>query len=162
LGNRRYISLCVVAFAMSLLVACGSQAASTETAVDSSNNSVSEEPVEDSASIIVDNGGIYTIDDFKAVGYKNVTQFDLETLPGANDAWYGFYSQKDYELRFYESHQAALDQGLEPAEIAVGKGAVGYSKRPPLRFDAFAIVGNVVMLCELSIESCEALIAELN
>ena len=159
--NQRYISLCVVIFAISLLVACGSEAASTDGTSDPIASSVSAESNEDAASVIVDNGGIYTIDDFKAVGYKNVTQFDLETLPGVNDAWYGFYNQKDYEVRFYESHQAALDQGLEPAEIAVEKGAVGYSKRPPLRFDEFAIIGNVVMLCELSIESCEALIAEL-
>jgi hypothetical protein len=151
-----------VIFAMSLLIACGSEAASTDEPSNSNDSSVSAESNEATASTIVDNGGVYTIDDFKTVGYKNVTQFDLETLPGANDAWYGFYSQKDYELRFYDSHQAALDHGLEPAEITVGKGAVGYSKRPPLRFDAFAIVGNVVMLCELSIESCEALIAELN
>jgi hypothetical protein len=117
---------------------------------------------EENNSMIVDNGGNYSVDDFVAAGYKNVTQFELDTLPEAVDAWYGFHSQKDVELRFYESHGAAIEHGLESAKVAIGKGAVGYSKRPPLRWDAFAIVGNVVMLCELEIETCEALIADLN
>lgn len=112
-------------------------------------------------SLIVPSDSIYAIDDFVAVGYKAVTQFELDTLPSANDAWYGFYSQKDVELRFYESHSAALEHGVELAEAAVNKGAVGYSKQPPRRWDAYAVSGNVVMLCELEIASCEALIAEL-
>jgi hypothetical protein len=113
-------------------------------------------------SIIVDDGGPYSIEDFVIIGYKKVTQFDLETLPGATDAWYGFFDQKDFELRFYASHQAAIKEGIEPAEIAIGKGAVPWQKRPPVRFFAYAIVGNVVMLCELEVASCEALIAQLN
>ena len=103
----------------------------------------------------------YSIEEFEAAGYKKVTHFDLESLPGANDAWFGFFDQKDIEIRFYPSHQMVLDKGVEPAEIAIGRGAVPWQKRPPVRFDAYVIVGNVVMLCELDVTSCENLISLL-
>ena len=112
--------------------------------------------------LISANDSRYTVDDFIAVGFKSVTQFDLDTLPAAIDAWYGFHAQKDIELRFYESHADALEYGIEPAEVAVGKAAVGYSRRPPRRWDAYAVVGNVVMLCELEIATCENLISEIS
>ena len=111
--------------------------------------------------MVITNDNIYTVDDFLFAGYKNVTHFELGTLPEANHAWYGFYSQKDFELRFYDSHEAAMNHGVEPAEIAISKKPAPWTKQPPVRFDAYAVVGNVVMLCELSLESCEALIAEL-
>jgi hypothetical protein len=142
-----------------LVSACGSESADSVASLDSPD---ADDSAKSENSMIVANDNVYVIDDFTSAGYKAVTHFDLDTLPEANDAWYGFYSQKDFELRFYESHEAALEHGLESAEIAVGKGAVGYSKQPPLRFDAYAIVGNVVMLCELALESCESLIAELS
>ena len=144
--------------------ACGSSdsSAAPEKSSDQANFAATDASKDEGNSMIVDNGNHYSVDDFVSVGYKNVTQFELDTLPEAVDAWYGFHSQKDVELRFYESHEAAINHGLESAEIAVGKGAVGYSKRPPIRWDAFAIVGNVVMLCELDIETCKALIDDIN
>ncbi|MDG0866337.1 DUF6810 family protein [Candidatus Lucifugimonas marina] len=155
LNLRVAISLLLLLLA---LAACGPENSSSELI---SNDSETPRTAEGENSLFVANDNIYEIDDFTAVGYKAITQFELDTLPSANDAWYGFYSQKDVELRFYESHPAALEHGVELAEAAVNKGAVGYSKQPPRRWDAYAVVGNVVMLCELEIESCKALIAEL-
>jgi hypothetical protein len=152
-------------FLVAILSACGADSANTAAAPGDTNGSDSSDSgnsLDAGSSMIVDNGNIYTIDDFVTAGYKSVTQFELETLPGATDAWYGFYSQKDFELRFYESHDSALDQGVEPAEFAIGKSPPPWQKQPPVRFDAFAVVGNVVILCELELESCEALIAELD
>ncbi len=140
------------------LAACGSESSGAI-----SDQSVNQSPADETGkSIILNIDDTYSIADFEAVGYKKVTQFDLETLPGATDAWIGFFNQKDIEIRVYPSHQMALDRGVEPAEIAIGKGAVPWQKRPPVRFDAYAVVGNVAMLCELEVASCEALIAQFD
>jgi hypothetical protein len=149
----------LVLMTLVLLSACGSNGSGTNSDVDAIGNTSVAASNGSDTSIIVASDLVYSVEDFTAVGYKNVTQFELDTLPGATDAWYGFFNQKDFELRFYQSHQDALDHGVELAEVAVGKGAVGYSKLPPLRFDAYAVLGNVVMLCELSLESCESMVA---
>ncbi len=147
------ISVTLMAF-----IACGSDGSSV-----ASDQSVNHSPADGTGTSIIFNiDDTYSIEDFEAVGYKKVTQFDLETLPGATDAWIGFFNQRDIEIRVYPSYQMALDMGVEPAEIAVGKGAVPWQKRPPVRFDAYAVAGNVVMLCELEVASCEALIAQLS
>lgn len=156
----RSTSTLIAAAVALLVVACGS---------DGLSGAASEQgdlapPVDSDkagTSTIIDNGGIYTIEDFEAAGYKKVTQFDLETLPGATDAWYGFANQKDFEIRVYPSHQVALDERVEPPEVAIGKGAVPWQKAPPVRLFSYAVVGNVVMLCELEVASCEALVAQL-
>ena len=157
--HRQLFSLCLVLLALAVFSACGSE--NPDAGVASDRNGGSAPADDPGTSMIVDNGGIYSIDDFVAAGYKKVTQFSLETLPGAIDAWYGFANQKDFEIRIYPTHQMALDEGVEPAEIAIGKGAVPWQKAPPVRFFSYVVVGNVVMLCELEVASCEALIAQL-
>ncbi|MDG0866350.1 DUF6810 family protein [Candidatus Lucifugimonas marina] len=152
-----FLSICLGAVTLAAVLACGSE--NPGTASDQNTDTASEN--DQATSIIVDNGGIYTIEDFEAAGYKKVTQFDLETLPGAIDAWFGFANQKDFEIRIYPSHQVAVDHGIEPAKIAIGKGAVPWQRRPPRRFFSYLVVGNVVMLCELEVASCETLIAQL-
>ena len=159
--HRQLFSLCLVLLALAAFSACGSEDPDAGVASDRNDPSSSAPANDPGTSLIVDNGGIYSIEDFEAAGYKKVTQFDLETLPGATDAWYGFANQKDFELRIYPTHQIALDEGVEPAEIAIGKGAVPWQKAPPVRFFSYVVVGNVVMLCELEVASCEALIAQL-
>lgn len=141
---------------MAAITACGSE--SPGAASDQSVTSLDAE--EPGTSLILNIDDTYSMADFEAAGYKKVTQFELETLPGATDAWIGFFNQRDIEIRLYPSHQMALDMGVEPAEIAIGKGAVPWQKRPPVRFDGYVVAGNVVMLCELEIASCEALIAQ--
>ncbi len=93
----------------------------------------------------------------------------------------------DYELRFYPSHEAAVEHGTAPAAEVSGKDAVftkadmtwteGAKDRVVrdvqygegtwyARYGDFAIFGNVVMLCQgidsmESLERCEALIDAL-
>ena len=155
-------SICLIVVALGAISACGSGDPGAGVASDQDGQTAAT-PVDDSGtSMVLDNGGIYTVGDFEAAGYKKVTQFDLETLPGATDAWFGFANQKNLEIRFYPSHRVALDEGVEPAEIAIGKGAVPWQKQPPVRFFAYVVVGNVVMLCELEIATCEAVIDRLD
>jgi len=124
---------------------------------------------------------VYTFDDFLAIGFRKDKQYDVEELPGGLDAWAGFwgpdpYSRKDYELRFYASHEDAIERGTALAEEVTGEDAEAYRKNPTWKEGAkdrwqsarlgmgplgghvasgpspvygdFAIFGNVVMLCE--------------
>ena len=113
--------------------------------------------------VITNASGIYTMDDLVAIGFKKSKQFSTETLPAATDVWYGFFNQRDIEVRVYESHEDALEFGVEPAEIAIGKEAGQRDYLIPVvnLYPAFAVVGNMVMLCERQLSTCQELIAEL-
>ena len=106
----------------------------------------------------------YSVEDFLAIGWKKSKQLEVETLPKSIDAWYGFYMQKDIELRFYDSHEAALTHGVPPAQETIKKDAgvrIGAATVWTVNialYGAYAVAGNVVMMCELELASCEALI----
>ena len=106
----------------------------------------------------------YSVEDFLAIGWKKSKQLEVETLPESIDAWYGFYMQKDIELRFYDSHEAALTHGVPPAQETIKKDAgvrIGAATVWTVNialYGAYAVAGNVVMMCELELASCEALI----
>ena len=76
--------------------------------------------------------------------------------------WYPRKKKKKPVEKCVKEHQAALAEGVEHAEFTVGKGPVPFQKHAPVRFDAFAVVGNAVMLCELEVAACEALASQLN
>ena len=141
-------------------------------------------------------GRVYTIDDFLAAGFKKVKQYDVAELPAGVDAWQGYwgpdpYSRKDYELRFYASHEDAVEHGPALADEVTGEDAEAYRKNPTWKEGAkdrwqnaftgdpgsimhgpfpkygdFAIFGHVLMLCEgadsgQGLERCEALVEAL-
>jgi len=138
----------------------------------------------------------YSFEDFQAIGFKKSKEYDVDGLTQATGAWYGFWRQQghepiDYELRFYPSHEAAVEHGTALADEASGDDAVldsdaatwkedanelrmvssvgslaGASTAPFARYSDFAILGNVVMLCQggdsaESLKRCEALIDAL-
>ena len=107
-----------------------------------------------------------------AAGWKKSKQFDTSTVPEATDIWHGFwgldpYDRKDIEVRFYDSHEIAKTYGFDNASEAIDQsfregGRTGASNRGAgssavTKYKAFAVVGNTVMLCEQSIDSCVAL-----
>ena len=106
----------------------------------------------------------YTIDDLIAVGFKKNKQFDVDEVPGTTDIWYGFFQQKDIEVRFYDSHASALELGVELAETVIAKKAGQRDYLIPVvnLYPAYAVVGNTVMLCERQLSTCEALIQLLD
>jgi len=78
---------------------------------------------------------VYAIEDFLAIGFRKNKQYDVEGLPAGIDAWAGFwgpdpYSRKDYELRFYASHEDAVEQGTGLAKEVTGEDAEEYRKNP--------------------------------
>jgi len=122
----------------------------------------------------------YTFEDLLAVGFIKSKQYDVEGLPEATDAWHGFwgldpYNRKDYEVRFYDSHEAAVEHGTAPADEVTGSDTLrankdnltweegkkewwirtsvigiigGAGAQNTARYGDFAIFGNIVMLCE--------------
>ena len=71
-------------------------------------------------------GGVYTIDDFLAAGFKKLKQYNVEGLAQAESAWKGFWgpdpsNRTDYELRFYPAHEAAAQAGAPLANEATGE-----------------------------------------
>lgn len=109
----------------------------------------------------------FTLDDFVIAGWKKSKQYDTQTVPDATDIWYGFYSGRDIEVRFYDSHEVASTVGFNDAAevvdlsttVKVARNAAGGSGSTA--YKAFAVLGNTVMLCELAIESCIALVDAL-
>lgn len=136
----------------------------------------------------------YSADDFISVGFKQLKTYNVDELPGATAASYGFWRSpgqdaKDYELRFYPSHEAAVREGTSLAEEVTGDDAVIFTddltwkegarerrhqvavsiqsggELVPTYMD-YSIHGNVVMLCEgldssQSLDNCQALISAL-
>ena len=160
----RYLMPCLL---LALAIACGSgdeSATDVAEVVDSEGDTGSFED-----RVIVNSDATYTVDDLVSAGYKKSRQIDTESLPSATDAVFGFFNQKDIEVWIYESHQAALDFGVDPADAIFGvkrAPTVGISVLPTERFvnkyGAYAVVGNLIMLCETELAICEALIAELD
>ena len=65
----------------------------------------------------------FTLEDFTSSGFKKLKKYKVKDLPGATAAFYGFYKFEDpidYELRFYNTHEDALELGLKIAEERVG------------------------------------------
>ncbi len=111
------------------------------------------------------------------IGFKKARSYDVETLPGAADAVFGFWRIStgdpiDFEVRFYATHSdavemgtaladegsstdAALDdtkakykEGVRDRRMIVGKGPGGGGRSGiGPRYGDYAIYGNVVMLC---------------
>ena len=147
-----------------LVVACGS------VAEEQDDGPVVESVDEDAVVTIGDRhelraytrpNGQFEVDDFIEAGWKKNKEFEVETLPEAESVFFGFYNRKDIELRFYPSHESAMGSGKDSAEAAIkteklsGRGA-GFSS--VTLYGAYLIAGNVVMLCEFSVQDCSDLV----
>ena len=148
---------------VTLSVACGSGGGTvSKVSDDEGRESLFNAP------LVVNADTPYTVDNLVSAGYKKSKQLDIESLPGAQEAWYGFFNQKDIEVWVYESHQDALNFGVDKANEIFGvkrAPSSGISVLPTERFvnkyAAYAVIGNLVMLCETELATCEALIAGL-
>ena len=103
------------------------------------------------------------MDDLVAVGYKKSKQFDVETVPAAQDVWYGFFNRRGIEVRVYTSYDDALELGADPAEEVIGRKAGQYDYLIPVvnLYPAYMVVGNLVGLCERELAVCRGLIDKL-
>ena len=162
--KRLYVLSLIAILSIAFSVGCGS--ADTQDAVGEI-----AEVVDESAVVTIGDraelraytrpGSTYTVDDFIEAGWKKNKEYDLETLPEATGAFFGFYNRKDIELRMYPSHNIAMTTGKESAETAIkteklsGRGA-GFSS--VTLYGAYVVAGNTVMLCEISVTDCTDLL----
>ena len=144
--NIKFLLLLIVLAAMSIpVVACGS-----------SNG----EPELDAVQITLPDS-VFTADDVAAVGWKKSKELSPETLPGVTSVWYGFYQQRDVEVRVYESQDKAINLGQDLADTATGRNKpqlTSMQNGTRTSYMSYAIVGNLILLCEIKIEDCQSLL----
>ncbi len=130
---------------------------------------------------------IRDLSSFEKAPFKLAKEYDVSELPMANAAYKIFFTPPDsqpiqYELRIYPDHMSAVEKGIEYAEEVTGPEALlrstdvrwdqgtkdrrggGFHRGglTPLYGD-YAIIGNVIMLCEgrgsdQSLSRCESLL----
>lgn len=148
-----------LAVSVPAVLACGGASSGAQM------TSVSAQPTQASAdySLIDRKNSFYTVEDAVGAGWKQSKVFEASTLPHATAAVFGFFNQKDIEIWIYPSHSEAVDYGVGPAEQAVARkpGQTDYLIPVVNRYHAYAIVGNLVLLCETELADCEVLIARL-
>ncbi|MBM3958959.1 MAG: hypothetical protein FJ314_04190 [SAR202 cluster bacterium] len=163
-AHRRIISA-VSASAALLLIACSTVDQARE--AGPSHETAAGSLIPDGGARVVMADREITIDELERAGYKKSKQLAYESLPGARAAWYGFFNRRDIEVRFYETHAAALELGVAPAYEATqapkrrGGGDRGAGHEGITGYNAYLVAGNLVMLCEVEVASCEALLAAL-
>ena len=160
--NIKFLLLLVVLAAISIpAVACGSSNGD-----ESVSDSVVEPEIDAVQMTLPDS--VFTADDVAAVGWKKSKELSSETLPGVSSVWYGFYQQRDVEVRVYESQSEAISLGQELADLHSGRrkpssmidsGAITNAQTSTrTSYLTYAIVGNLFMPCEIKIEDCQGLI----
>jgi hypothetical protein len=160
--NIKFLLLLVVLAAISILVvACGSSNGD-----ESVSDSVVEAEIDAVQMTLPDS--VFTADDVAAVGWKKSKELSSETLPGVSSVWYGFFEQRDVEVRVYESQSEAISLGQELADLHSGRrkpssmidsGAITNAQTSTrTSYLTYAIVGNLILLCEIKIEDCQGLI----
>ena len=147
----------ILAFSVISIIGCGSNDSQTIDD-DLASAQIEEDPVQ-----IISPSGVFDVDDVVTAGWKKSKELSPETLPGATSVWYGFYNQRDVEVRIYETHADALGLGMGPADVATGRGkpapfAVGGISATRMSYTAYAVVGNLILLCEIKIEDCQNLL----
>ena len=144
---------------LSLAIACGSSdsdsggsdAAEPAAEVDEALNEVSRVMFADK---------IFTADDYSAVGWKQNKKYDdISTVPEATEVYFGFYNSKNIEVRVYASHDSAATAGFTDAAADIDQSFVETAGSTGLgvaasTFKGFTVVGNTVILCELSVDVC--------
>ena len=101
----------------------------------------------------------FTYEQFIAAGWKQFQIYDVDTLPKALDARYGFFNRRDVEIRRYPSHQDAMDVGAKSAQEAIERvvhDGSGFTSRRV--YGGYLVAGNLVMMCEVSTDDCIELI----
>ena len=74
-------------------------------------------------------GSVLNKDIFLASGFKINKEYNVSELPKAKSAIYGWKNvgveeTKDFEIRFYESHEDAVNFGKSFADEATGEDAI--------------------------------------
>jgi hypothetical protein len=157
--SKHIIKVIIWAMLIFAIATCGSEG--------SSSGESSDESSATDAILLTDQ--FFSTDSFIAAGWKKSKEYDTATVPESTEIWYGFFQQKDIEIRFYASHEAAIEHGVPAAEGSI-EGAVKRSKGGNLLdvsggsftgYSDFLVAGNAVLLCEFDRTKCDVLISTL-
>ncbi|MEC7920754.1 MAG: DUF6810 family protein [Chloroflexota bacterium] len=115
-------------------------------------------------SMITDEDKIYKIEDFKNIGWKQNKKLNNSDFPKTIGIWYGFFNKRDVEIWIYNSHSDVLENGMSYAEEAINKRPTNRDPTNPteIRYHAYVISGNSLILCEDKIEDCIELLSKIN
>ena len=102
----------------------------------------------------------YEVQDFISVGWKKNKELDNSNFESTIGIWYGFFNRRDAEVWIYDTHQNALNFGEKYAEEVINKRPSQIDPTNPtqIRYHAYIISGNAMILCEDSLEDCIELI----
>ncbi|MBT3555025.1 MAG: hypothetical protein HN926_09310 [Chloroflexi bacterium] len=157
--SKHIIKVIIWAMLIFAIATCGSEG--------SSSGESSDESSATDAIVLTDQ--FFSTDSFIAAGWKKSKEYDTATVPESTEIWYGFFQQKDIEIRFYASHEAAIEHGVPAAEGSI-EGAVKRSKGGNLLdvsggsftgYSDFLVAGNAVLLCEFDRTKCDVLVSTL-
>lgn len=157
--SKHIIKVIIWAMLIFAIATCGSER--------SSSGESSDESSATDAILLTDQ--FFSTDSFIAAGWKKSKEYDTATVPESTEIWYGFFQQKDIEIRFYASHEAAIEHGVPAAEGSI-EGAVKRSKGGNLLdvsggsftgYSDFLVAGNAVLLCEFDRTKCDVLVSTL-
>jgi hypothetical protein len=157
--SKHIIKVIIWAMLIFAIATCGSEGSSSSESSDESS----------ATDAIVLTDQFFSTDSFIAAGWKKSKEYDTATVPESIEIWYGFFQQKDIEIRFYASHEAAIEHGVPSAEESI-EGAVKRSKGGELLdvsggsftgYADFLVAGNAVLLCEFDRTKCDALVSGL-
>tara|TARA_B100000674_G_C37861818_1_gene925169 strand:- start:241 stop:789 length:549 start_codon:yes stop_codon:yes gene_type:complete len=154
---------------------------------------------------ISDSPTTFSIENFKKINFKIGEQYDNSDLPKSNSVYWGFWKDRDadegsarfqslggsvggmrdFEIRFYDNHNDAIEFGKIYAEDSSGENAVltkkntlwpvgiknrrtsgGPDGSPLPKYGGYTIYGNFIILCEgvnldQSLKTCSKIINEL-
>ena len=157
--SKHIIKVIIWAMLIFAIATCGSEGSSIGESSDESSAT--------DAILLTDQ--FFSTDSFIAAGWKKSKEYDTATVPESTEIWYGFFQQKDIEIRFYASHEAAIEHGVPAAEGSI-EGAVKRSKGGNLLdvsggsftgYSDFLVAGNAVLLCEFDRTKCDVLVSTL-
>ncbi len=159
---RRIWVAYVVGLGLILMIGCGDQATKkntsdlTKTIVETEVYSIGDRP---EISAWTRPSTEFSYDECIAAGWKQHQIYDVDTLPNALEARYGFFNRRDVEIRRYPSHAAAMNEGADAAEEALDRTVHdGSGFRSRRVYGGYLVAGNLVMMCEVSTDDCLDLI----
>ena len=102
----------------------------------------------------------YNVEDFISVGWKKNKKLDNSNFQSTTGIWYGFFNRRDAEVWIYDTHQNAINFGEKYAEEVINKRPSQIDPTNPtqIRYHAYVISGNAMILCEDNLEDCIELI----
>lgn len=130
----------------------------------SNNNEDIDVSEEIKTSMIINENAIYEIENFKNIGWKQNKKLDNSSFPKTIGIWYGFFNKRDVEIWIYSSHSDVLENAMAYAEKAINKRPTNRDPTNPteIRYHAYVISGNSLILCEDKIEDCLELLSKIN